>query len=110
MPSKTNHTGLVIDRPVRRPITVMGIWRRFFSACARASSAMGSPFQLYHSSLSHSWSLDWNRREHGSLRVARGRHNPKTITKDGYASVQRLEFHAVGEFHRYDLAWKYHAS
>jgi hypothetical protein len=38
--SKTNHTGMVIERPVRRPMTVMEIWRRFLSASVKASSAI----------------------------------------------------------------------
>jgi uncharacterized protein YlaI len=48
-PSKTNHTGTVIARPVLRPITVMEISRRLFNALANATSAMGPSERENHS-------------------------------------------------------------
>ena len=50
--SQTNQTGMVIRHPVRRPMTVIEIWRRFFSKPAEAFSAPRfACSKLHHSAI-----------------------------------------------------------
>jgi hypothetical protein len=51
--SETNQTGIVIARPVRRPVAVMEIWRLLLRALAKSSSAR----RVFREESYHTWLL-----------------------------------------------------